>query len=321
MEPHSYKISRRGMLLGTGALGLTSLLPAAPAVAMPAERRNDQPVRGGALAWLGTSGWRVTTPEHTLLVDPYVSRYPVGLAAGSFDPSTPLRVDKDEVLRAVGTPNTILVTHSHWDHFNDVPFLAGEFDARIVGTVTTCQLATSFGVPARQLAQVKGGEQLDFGDLIVRVVRSLHSRSADYSVLFAGTRLTPPSTPATIADLPEGDTLAFAVWRPSGRRIFFMGASDFDDQALRGLEPDVAAIAVPSTDVVHDYVPRLLNALDRPKTVIPVHWDDFESPLRNPPTTSSSGRERLERFTAQVRRVAPGTRILMPDYLQDLTLL
>lgn len=321
MTPHSHQLSRRGVLLGTGALGLTSLPPITPSAAALDDERRDRPRRGGAMAWLGTSGWRITTPDHTLLVDPYLSRFPVGLAAGDFDPNTRLHVDTGEVLRAVGTPDTIVVTHSHWDHFNDVPFLAREFGARIVGTVTTCQLATSYGVPARQLAPVKGGEQFDLGDLVVRAIPSLHSRSADYSILFPGTRLTPPQPPVTIADLPEGDTLAFAVWRPSGPRAFFMGASDFDDHALRGIEPDVAALAVPSTGAVHDYVPRLMDALDRPGIVIPVHWDDFESPLRNPPRTSAAGRERLDRFTAQVRRVAPGTRIVMPGYLRQLDLL
>jgi L-ascorbate metabolism protein UlaG (beta-lactamase superfamily) len=273
------------------------------------------------MAWLGTSGWRLSAGDHTLLVDPYLTRFPVGLAAGRFDPTTRLRVDEEAVARAVGTPRTVLVTHTHWDHFNDVPHIATTHGARLFGTTTATQLALSYGVPAAQLAPVKGGEVLDLGEFVVRVVAGLHSRTAGYSILFPGTRLAPPPRPSTISDLPEGDTLAFLVHRPQGPRVFLMGASDFDDTALGHLEPDVAAVAVPSTRATHEYVPRLLEALGRPRLVIPVHWDNFESPLQNPPRTAEPSGEQLHSFVAEVRRVAPATRVLLPKYLERLRLL
>ena len=75
------------------------------------------------MRWLGNAGWRLDLDGHTLLIDPYLTRFPTGLAAGAFDPDTPLRVDP-AACRAAGSPRTILVTHTHWDHFNDVPYLA-----------------------------------------------------------------------------------------------------------------------------------------------------------------------------------------------------
>ena len=174
--------------------------------------------------------------------------------------------------------------------------------------------------PTTLLSTVKGGEQLDFGEYIVRVVPGLHSRSASYSVLFPGIHTSTPPAPSTIADLPEGDTLCFQVEIPDARRVFFMGASDFVDNALVGLEPDVAAIVVPSSDATHDYLPRLLDGLDRPRVVIPVHRDDFESPLTNPPKTSGEMRRRLDQFTSDVRRLAPRTRVVVPRYGEPLDL-
>lgn len=316
------EVNRRRLLVGAaGAVAVTTATATSGASAEASPTRRAGRRRGGHLAWLGTSGWRLTAGDHTLLVDPYLSRFPVGLSKGAFNPGTQLTVDAAAVNAAVGMPRTVLVTHTHWDHFNDVPYIAAQHGARIVGTSTAVNLARSYGLPGTQLAPVKGSEEFDMGEFVVRAVSSRHSRSASFSILFPGTVTAPPARPQTIADLPEGDTLAYLVSRPHGPRIFFMGASDFDDTALNGLDPEVAAIAVPSSKATHDYVPRLLGALGRPRTVIPVHWDDFESPLRNPPRPADTTGDQLRRFLAEVRRVAPQTRIIRPGYLDELALL
>jgi len=55
--------------------------------------------------------------------------------------------------------------------------------------------------------------------------------------------------------------------------------------------------------------------LDRPATVVPVHWENFETPLTNPPLANADDRKQLDAFRAAVRRTAPRTRILLPEYL------
>lgn len=306
--------TRRTLLSGATAATMGTALPASPAVAVPARRRSDSDL---TLRWLGTSGWRIDVSGETTLVDPYLTRYPVGLSAGRFDATTRLRVD-DEACRIAGVPARIFVTHTHWDHFNDVPHLAIEHGATAFGTLTAYQLGRSMGVPVAQLSPLKGGEQLDFGTYVVRVVPGLHSRTASHSLLFPGTLAQVPAPPAVIADLPEGDTLSFQIEVPRGPRVFLMGASDVDESQLPGLDPDVAAIAVPSTDATHDFVPRVIEALGRPRTVVPVHWDDFETPLQNPPRASDDMRHRLERFTDDVRRASPRSRVVVPAYNRPL---
>ena len=284
------------------------------AAAAPGPRRG--PNRSATFQWLGTAGWKITVGERTILIDPYLTRFPTGLFTGAFDPATRLGVDTAAVAAHGGTPESIWVTHTHWDHFGDVPHLAVTTGARVFGTLTAYHLGLAAGVPAAQLSPVKGGEVLDFGDHVVEVVAALHSRNASYSMAFPGVRTeVPAAAPATIADLPEGDTLAFQVTVRGGLSMFFMGASDFAERNLRGLSPDVAAIAVPSSDATHDYVPRLLEALDRPAVVVPVHWDNFERPLRNPPPVADGDAVRLRALVAAVRHVAPRTRVVVPDYL------
>ncbi|MEU4565291.1 MBL fold metallo-hydrolase [Micromonospora sp. NPDC023956] len=312
----------RRRLLGTAvgaAVATVATDSVLPSTAPAAPGRRDPGGPAVTYRWLGTSGWRVDIGGKTVLVDPYLSRFGTGLFEPPFDPATRLTVDPRRVAEHAGTPQTILVTHTHWDHYNDVPHIAGQSGARVFGTLTAYHLGLAYGLPTAQLSPVRGGEVLDFGDYTVEVVASLHSRNASYSMAFPGVRAAVPPRPETIADLPEGDTLAFQLTPRGGPSVFFMGASDFAERNLAGLAPDVAMVAVPNTDVTHEYVPRLLGALDRPATVVPVHWDNFETELENPPPVTPGDRERLDIFVAAVRRVAPRTRILLPRYLTPYT--
>ncbi len=311
---------RRAVLAGAGATALASL-PSGPASATARDRARRRGTPLATYRWLGTAGWRVELGGQILLVDPYLTRFDTGLAAGSFDPRTPLRTDADATRTHTNGASTVLVTHTHWDHFSDVPFISREGGATVFGTETTCAAARACGVPEGRLASVKGGEVLELGSFVVGVVPSLHSRNARGAVLFPGTRSVISPTPVTIADLPEGDTLGYWLQDPSGHRTFVMGASDFVERELVGLAPDVAMVPVPSSGTTHAYVPRLLEALGRPRTIVPVHWDGFETPLVNPPRAMDGPtQDRLDRMVAAVRRVAPGSRVVMPRYLEPLDL-
>jgi L-ascorbate metabolism protein UlaG (beta-lactamase superfamily) len=301
-------------LVSAGGLASTALAaPAQAAASTPAA----PPARNrGAVSfrWWGTSGWRIDIGDRTVLVDPYLSRLDTGLFKGAFNPATPLEVNATVVDSYVDRAENVLVTHTHWDHFHDVPHIATRTGARVFGTLTAYHLGLAYGVPSGQLSPVKGGEVLDFGDYTVEVVSSLHSRNAAYSLAFPGVRVSQPALPVTIADLPEGDTLSFQLRVADGPAVFFMGASDFNERNLAGLAPDVAMVALPSSTATADYVPRLMAALDHPKVVVPVHWDNFETPLHNPPTVAPADRKRLDDLIAAVRRASPRTRVVVPEY-------
>ncbi|MFF5177678.1 MBL fold metallo-hydrolase [Micromonospora sp. NPDC000316] len=292
--------------------GSTTPAQAAPPATAPAPTTR----RGGAVSfrWWGTAGWRVDIGNRTVLVDPYLSRIDTGLFTGPFNQAAKLTVRTDVIDRRVDRATTVLVTHTHWDHFMDVPYIAGRTGARVFGTLTAYHLGLAYGVPSTQLSAVKGGEVLDFGDHTVEVVGSLHSRNASYSVAFPGVRVSPPPLPATIADLPEGDTLGYLLRVEGGPSVYFTGASDVAERNLTGLAPDVAMVALQNATTTGDYLPRLLAGLDYPKVVVPVHYDNFETPLRNPPVVAPADRTRLNEMIAAIRRISPRTRVLVPEY-------
>jgi L-ascorbate metabolism protein UlaG (beta-lactamase superfamily) len=322
IERTGRRLGRRTVLRRAAVLGAAApLIPATAGTAAgeTGEARERGRGRGPAagsvsLRWLGTAGWRIDVGDRTVLFDPYLTRFETGLYQGAFNPRTPLRTRPDIVDAHVGRPELVLVSHSHWDHLADVPHIAKSTGARVVGTETTYHLLVALGVDAGQISVVKGGEVLDFGGIVVEVVPSLHSRNKKCAYFAPGTLNAPPATvPSTISDLPEGDTLAFQVRAgDGGPSAFLMGASDFDERAVRGLRPDLAMVAVPSSTATHRYVPRLLGALDTPGVVVPVHWDNFEVPLSGSPVRDPA--MDLDAFVAQVREVSPAARVVVPDY-------
>ncbi|GGY48224.1 MBL fold metallo-hydrolase [Streptomyces anulatus] len=305
---------RRAVLRGA-AVGAAAPLLAATVDATATAAQRGAPAAGSAsFRWLGTSGWRIDVGGRTVLFDPYITRFRTGLFDGGLEPGTKLRSDPGLVREHVGRPEIVLVSHAHWDHIADVPHIAKSTGARVVGTETTFHLLVAFGVDPGQISVVKGGEVLDFDGITVQVVPSLHSRNKRHSYFAPGTLNAPPAAaPRTISDLPEGDTLAFQVTAGNdGPSAFLMGASDFSEQAVQGLRPDLAMVAVPAGNAVFRYTSRLLRALDRPGVVVPVHWDNFEEPLSEPPRRDPV--MDLDGFVAQVHKESPTSRIVVPDY-------
>ncbi|MFI2780201.1 MBL fold metallo-hydrolase [Streptomyces sp. ALB3] len=304
---------RRTVLRGA-AFGAAAPLLASSAPAAAARTHRASPTGSSSFRWLGTSGWRIDVEGRTVLFDPYITRFKTGLFEGAFNPCTKLRSDPERVRESIGRPEIVLVSHSHWDHIADVPHIAKATGARVVGTETTFHLLVAFGVDPAQISVVKGGEVLDFDGITVEVVSSLHSRNKQHTYFAPGTlHQPPPAAPRTIADLPEGDTLAFQVTAGSGApSAFLMGASDFSERAVQGLRPDVAMIAVPSSASTSRYVPRLLRALGQPAVVVPVHWDNFEEPLSEPPRRDPA--MDLDAFVALVEEESSLSRVVVPDY-------
>ncbi|MET7706993.1 MBL fold metallo-hydrolase [Micromonospora sp. NPDC005413] len=300
-------VSAGGLVAGTATPAQAAPPAAAPTPTTP---------RKGAVSfrWWGAAGWRVDIGERTVLVDPFLSRIDTGLFTGAFKTDTPLTVRTDVIDPRVDRATTVLVTHTHWDHFMDVPYIAKRTGARVFGTLTAYHLGLAYGVPSTQLSAVKGGEVLDFGNHTIEVVGSLHSRNPSYSLAFPGVRVSQPAQPATIADLPEGDTLGYLLRVEGGPSVYFTGASDVAERNLTGLAPDVAMVALQNATTTGDYLPRLLAGLNYPKVVVPVHFDNFETPLENPPSVAETDRTRLNDMIAAVRRISPRSRVLVPEY-------
>jgi L-ascorbate metabolism protein UlaG (beta-lactamase superfamily) len=170
----------------------------------------------------------------------------------------------------------ILVTHGHYGHLADVPYLAQRTKATVIGTETHLSLLLALGAPEDQLAVASGGEYLNFDGYTIRVLRSLHSATgARAQVPYPGSRpLSRRDEPKVIKDLVEGGTLAYEV-TGGGASVVDFGGSNFVESELTGLEPDAVLMPVGGASV-NSYAKRMLRALGYPRFAVPTHWDDFD---------------------------------------------
>ncbi|RSD25319.1 MBL fold metallo-hydrolase [Amycolatopsis eburnea] len=296
--------SRRG-LFGAGAAAAAILAGAGPAAA----------ASGMTLRWWGNNGWEIRIGPKTVLIDPWLTRFKTGTytPAGA-DPKTPLSVNRaliDGFLdRGELRADHILVTHGHYDHLTDVPYLAKRTGATVIGTETHLSLMAALGAPEDQLAVASGGEDLTFDGYSIRVLRSLHSAvGARAQVPFPGSRpLSRRDRPRVIEDLVEGGTLAYQV-TGAGASVLNFGGSNYIEGELAGLRPDVVCLPAGGAKVTQ-YVPRLLRALGNPRYVAATHWDDFDLPLGQ--VKDAGG---LEPLRTAVAAASPASAFVVLDHL------
>jgi len=271
--------------------------------------------------WLGTNSWEITSGAHTVLVDPYISRtYTGATKPGRFDPDTPVTVDEAAVDEHVGAAETILITHGHFDHIADVPYVAARTGATVLGTETHLNLLRAMDTPEAQLSQVGGGELYKFGDdatgtYTVEVFRASHGVSGEHkSLLFPGTLPgETPERPEAIKDLLEGGSLAYLVTF-GAVSLFFGGTPAFHEREIAGIRPTVMFMQGPNPHYP-DYAPRLMAATGFPPYVIPTHWDDYEEPLTEP-AVDLFGAAALGDLVAEV---SPDSQYVLLDHLESFT--
>ncbi|MGC7095551.1 MBL fold metallo-hydrolase [Amycolatopsis lurida] len=313
------RFGRRGFLGASAAMAAS--LPGIPAAAGN-PNPNPRPKADVALRWWGNNSWELRLPGgKVVLIDPWLTRFKTGTytKAGA-DPNTRIEVNRELIDRLVGSgelrADHILITHGHYDHISDVPYLAAKTGATVIGTETHLSLLLALGAPEDQLAIATGGEFHTFDGYSIRVLRSLHSASGERAkVAFAGTRpLSRRDRPRVISDLLEGGTLAYQVQSASGFAVLNLGGSNYVEGELAGLRPDVLLLPA-GGDRVAEYVPRLLRTLGFPPHVAPTHWDDFDFPLDEPAKDWGG----LARLRDAVTAASPGSAFRVVDHREVFT--
>ena len=103
---------------------------------------------------LGTAGWEITDGRTVVLVDPYLSRLRRVTPNDTVDPADarPLfdnaaiaQSDTATIDARIQRADFVLITHTHYDHALDAPYIAGKTGATIIGTENTYHLRGTGG--------------------------------------------------------------------------------------------------------------------------------------------------------------------------------
>ena len=266
------------------------------------------PTQHVTLKWLGTAGWEIQIGQTKILIDPFLTRQQAVA-------SEEWKTDEEAVLKVISGADYIFAGHSHADHIGDIPFIAKRFGAKILGSRTTVNLSLSAGVDKAQLTTISGGEKLDFKDFLVQVIKSQHgilTRDGQKRQPKSAEITRPLSGPILGKHFVEGGS--YLYYFTFGKlRLLHQSTGNFIEENLQGLEPDIAILAENSN---YDWTEAL--KILRPKTVVVHHYDDWRVPLSSGMTVAV--RRRAQRLEQDVKSVDRNIKVIIPDFLQPITL-
>jgi L-ascorbate metabolism protein UlaG (beta-lactamase superfamily) len=280
------------------------------------------------LTHFGAAGWSITDGETVFLLDPYLSRIRFrGRRFGPTDatdiPDDPrsivhmtdvAKTDTKTVDAHVPHADYIMLSHSHFNHCMDVPYIAKKTGAVVIGTESTVNVAMNNGVPLEQTIAVTGGEDFAFKGFSLRIVPSLHSALS--CKLYRDFGTIPSTTmPLSLDEYVEGGTLAYLL-RFAGREILLFGSMNYIEREVEGLRPDIALVAsAPPRLDIHDYTGRLMRCLGCPPLVIATHWDDQGLPFGAPQNKALA---QTGKFIDEVHAVAPDSKVVVPEHFHTV---
>ena len=260
------------------------------------------------LKWLGNTGWEIQLGQTKILIDPFLTRKEA--VAGK-----EWKTDEDAVLKVVAGADYIFAGHSHVDHIGDVPFIAKRFGSKVIGSRTTTNIALTAGVDKEKLTTISGGEKVAFHGFTVAVIKSLHGE------LTRGSRrrqpkseeiLQPGSGPILGNQFVEGGSYLY-YFTFGKHRVLHQSTGNIIEENLKGLQPDLALLAATGNYDFADAV-KILH----PKTVVIHHFDEWRAPFSS--GIPAANRKRAQRVEQQIKSVDRKINVIIPDFLQTITL-
>ena len=234
------------------------------------------------VTYLGTTMLLFDNGKDQLLFDCHVTRPSILsylFARLSTDEATVDRVIRDfRIDRLRG----IFISHSHHDHVMDAPSFLTRCGGDIYGSASALNVARGGGVAEARMHDYRDGMAYQVGDYHVTVIPSVHSRAHWYNDDLGQTIDAPLRQPAWRKQYKEGGSFDFLV-TCGGRRFLIRPSYNYLEGQLDGVEADVMFLGIGgiSKDTPERQERFFAETLDkaRPAVVIPVHWDNFFSPL------------------------------------------
>lgn len=196
-------------------------------------------------------------------------------------------VDRELKLHHADRLRAVFVSHSHHDHVMDAPYIAKRCGAKIYGSSSTLNVARGGDVPEDQLVLFEKNRIYEVGDFRIKVIPSVHSRPTVFNNDLGQTISAPLRQPARLKDYKEGGSHDFYVeWHE--KRIMIRPSFNYLEGQLDGYEADVlfqgiTRLGKADPDTEAAFYRETIGKL-RPGLVVPIHWDNFFSPLTRPVT-------------------------------------
>jgi len=252
--------------------------------------------------WLGVAGFAITCAGTTVVIDPYVTRRPIGDLLRRRVWST----DRMLLDRYVPRTDAILIGHTHFDHALDAPALARRDGATVYGSTSAAHLMGLHGL-RNQAVVVDPHRTYEIGPFEVTFVPSEHSKLALGLKVPNGGELTCDH----VTHLTPQSYCCGQVWglhlSVGGATIYHQGSANLIEDEIRHHGVDLFLCGIAGRQFTHDYVARIVSKLD-PATIAITHHDDFFRSLDQPQGLAFG--VDVERFAEEVAIASRAPRVV-----------
>ncbi len=276
-----------------------------------------------SMRWTSVAGIIIQDDETSLGFDLVFTR--PGLAQwANFRKLQPIPSAIEENLAALQLAklDALFVSHSHFDHVLDAPWIAHRFGARLFGGISIERIAMAnakrFGWSDLQFEPIVDRQTVTVGKFTIRGYKRTHAAIfPGIGFHFLGGEV--------LADFRfgfdqyrAGETWCYVIEHPEGKIFVDQGAQFFDGVAadLKGVH--FMAIGVSNKKSVEDWIARFVQPY-LPKVLVPLHFDWFFSAPRRDATRMLPGTN-LDELRRETARVSPETLFPVPKFGETIAL-
>jgi len=259
--------------------------------------------------WLGNAGFEFRFGNTILLVDPFLTRPRQNqLFFGR------VAVDRHTIKEQVRKCDYILVSHTHFDHFMDVPEIAMHTNADVHGSANTCKLARKLGVVDKKTHTINAGDEFDLDGIQVKVIPATHPWIPGYTRGRLQEDLKPP---LRLCDYRMDTCLSFLISFQGMHILVWSSTSTVNAEAA-----DVLICRAVSDE---RWYAQMMESV-QPRFVIPSHWDDMFRPLSelprpffSPPRLALPPIQRIDLrvFERGIRKAKSDCTVLVPERFKE----
>ena len=238
------------------------------------------------VTYLGTTTLLFDDGKDQILFDAHITRPSLSSYIRGAKESTN-RALCDEIIRLhhIDRLRAVFISHTHHDHVMDAPYIADQCGAKIFGSESAKNVALGGGISAENITVFKHGDSFDIGDYQIRILKSIHSKPTVLNNDLGEPIKEPLIQPARLRDYKEGGSYDFYI-ECQEKKLLIRPSFNYIEGQLNDIRADVlflgiAGLAKADPDTEKAFFRETIEKTGA-KLVIPIHWDNFFSPLDRP---------------------------------------
>ena len=204
--------------------------------------------------------------------------------------SEPVRTDTavcDKIIshHPIDRLRAIFISHTHHDHVMDAPYIANRCGANIFGSESAKNVAIGGKVPTDRIVVFEEGSRYTIGEYKITILKALHSKPTKINDNIGEPIEEPLTQPTTLWKYKEGGSYDFYV-EHGDKKILIHPSFNYIEGKLDGIDADIVFLGVAGIGKADEETEKIFFAETVEKInahlIIPVHWDNFFSPLYKP---------------------------------------